>query len=164
MSYTYSSHPAWRTSWFSLGLAIVLSLAGAGLYPLPLFELPFRQPILGQQPQDLVGIGILALAALVWLSLLFKHYRWRFVIDDEVVESRCGIIGRELKSVRIKDLRNVNVRQSLFQRIFGVGDVEFSSAGGPGFEVVFSGVLDPIRVRDLVHTLQQRFDIQRNRD
>ena len=154
MGYTYSSRPAWRTSWFTFGIAIALALLSAGLFLFPFFDQP---------PQHLVALGGMVVAGMVWLSILFKHYSWRFVIGDEVIESRHGIIGRELKSVRIRDLRNVNVRQSLFQRLFGVGDVEFSSAGGTGVEVVFFSISDPMGVKDLVQAVQQSFDVVQER-
>ncbi|MEK7796111.1 MAG: PH domain-containing protein, partial [Pseudomonadota bacterium] len=55
-----------------------------------------------------------------------------------------------VQSIRVQDLRNVNVRQTIWQRLFGVGDVEFSSAGGTGIEVTFYGVTDPLDVKDRV--------------
>jgi hypothetical protein len=57
-------------------------------------------------------------------------------------------------SIRIKDLRNINVNQTLWQRLVGVGDVEFSSAGGSGIEVVFLGVDKPMQVKALAQRLQ----------
>jgi hypothetical protein len=39
-------------------------------------------------------------------------------------------------------------------RIVGVGDVEFSSAGGSGIEVVFRGVDKPLEVKALAQRLQ----------
>lgn len=148
-SYTYSSLPAWRTSWFSIGVTAVLTVAGLGLLLLRFFEPPL---------QHWVAVGVLVLAGIVALSILFKHFEWRFVITGDVIESRRGIIGRELRSIRIQDLRNVNVRQSLWQRIFGVGDVEFSSAGGSDVEVVFFSIPDPVGLKDTVQELQERVD------
>jgi len=148
-SYIYSSRPAWRTSWFRIGVTAALAVAGLGLLLFRFFEQP---------PQHWVAAGALMLAGIVGLSILFKHLAWRFVITDDVIESRRGIIGRDLQSIRIQDLRNVNVRQSLFQRIFGVGDVEFSSAGSSDVEVVFFSIPDPMGLKDRVQGLQERFD------
>jgi hypothetical protein len=36
----------------------------------------------------------------------------------------------------------------------GVGDVEFSSAGGSGIEVSFRGVSDPLQVKQLAQRTQ----------
>jgi uncharacterized membrane protein YdbT with pleckstrin-like domain len=84
----------------------------------------------------------------------FRRYSWRYTIDDRTIESRHGVIARNVQSIRIQDLRNVNVRQSLVQRLLRVGNVEFSSAGGAGIEVVFHGVSDPMAVKALAQRLQ----------
>lgn len=54
----------------------------------------------------------------------------------------------------MRDLRNINVKQTLWQRLMGVGDVEFSSAGGSGIEVSFRGVNDPLQVKSLAQRMQ----------
>ncbi len=75
-------------------------------------------------------------------------------MSRENVESHQGIIGRNVKSIRLQDLRNVNVNQSFFQRIFGIGNIEFSSAGGAGIEVLFFGILDPMKLKRSIDKLR----------
>jgi uncharacterized membrane protein YdbT with pleckstrin-like domain len=76
------------------------------------------------------------------------------MINGETIESREGLIARKVSSIRVRDLRNINVKQSLWQRLMGVGDVEFSSAGGSGIEVSFRGVSDPLQVKSLAQRMQ----------
>lgn len=57
-----------------------------------------------------------------------------------------GIIAREVRAIRVEDLRNINVKRSIFHRIIGIGDIEFSSSGSSGIEVVFKGVRHPMTV------------------
>ena len=94
----------------------------------------------------LIGVPMLVLVAVI----VYRYHVWTFTIRGGTIESCRGIIGRDVQSIRVQDLRNVNVRQSIFQRLFGVGDVEFSSAGGTGIEVTFYGVTDPLGVKDRV--------------
>jgi uncharacterized membrane protein YdbT with pleckstrin-like domain len=94
----------------------------------------------------LIGVPMLVLVTVI----VYRYHVWTFTIRGGTIESCRGIIGRDVQSIRVQDLRNVNVRQSIFQRLFGVGDVEFSSAGGAGVEVTFYGVLDPLGVKDRV--------------
>lgn len=146
----YKDRPALRNQWFSSLVTVALvvvcvyyafGIAAAGLA--------------AAKPLDLLAAAAAGGAALILLLvILYRHFSWTFTVSDELVESRRGIIGRDIASTRIRDLRNINVRQSLFQRIFGVGDVEFSSAGGSGIEVRFHGVRRPLRVRALVQDLQ----------
>jgi uncharacterized membrane protein YdbT with pleckstrin-like domain len=86
--------------------------------------------------------------------VIYRRYSWAYKIDNDTIESREGLIARKVKSIRIQDLRNINVNQSLVERILGVGDVEFSSAGGSGIEVVFRGVDRPLEVKALAQRLQ----------
>ncbi len=95
-----------------------------------------------------------ALFLILGVAILYRHYCWRFTIGDDTVESHYGIVARNVKSIRIKDLRNINLRQSLFQRIFGIGDLEFSSAGGADIEVTFFGIQHPMDIKNKVQSLQ----------
>lgn len=64
-----------------------------------------------------VGLIFLGLSVVSWLTVFYRHYVWRFTIDDENIESQKGIIGRDLKSIRTRDLLNVNVKQSSYQYV-----------------------------------------------
>jgi uncharacterized membrane protein YdbT with pleckstrin-like domain len=139
----YRAHSALRNQWFAILVAILLfvlfvylgvtgAAAGGGRNV---------QIVLA-----LIGVPMLVLVAVI----VYRYHVWTFTIRGETIESCKGIIGREVHSIRVHDLRNVNVRQSFFQRLFGVGDVEFSSAGGVGIEVTFYGVTDPLGVKDRV--------------
>jgi uncharacterized membrane protein YdbT with pleckstrin-like domain len=148
----YSARPAWRNQWF-------LILASAALFVLAALLALKAAPALTFKAPAIVGGRVLAIApglagglALALFALAaYRHYAWSFTIGDGAIESRRGIIGRDVRSIRVVDLRNVNVHQSLFQRLFNVGNVEFSSAGGAGVEVVFYGVLDPMSVKQRVY-------------
>jgi len=139
----YRAHPALRNQWFAIFVAMLLfvlfvylglkgAAAGGGTNV---------QIVLA-----LIGVPMLALIAII----VYRYHVWTFTVRGDTIESCKGIIGREVQSIRVQDLRNVNVRQSFFQRLFGVGDVEFSSAGGAGVEVTFYGVTDPLAVKDRV--------------
>lgn len=84
---------------------------------------------------------------MVCLIMLYRHYSWRFSIANGGIESRHGIVAREVNSIRISDVRNINVKQKLFERLFLIGDVEFSSAASDGAEVIFKDVSRPMRVK-----------------
>ena len=138
--------PAWRNQWFAAFIAILFF--AFSIYILIRFDLLAK----GTNP---VIFGLWLFILLVFLLVvLYRRACWKFIITDQTIESRSGIISRNVKSIRIKDLRNVNVKQSLFQRILGVGDVEFSSAGGADIEVAFFGVTKPMEIKEKVQALQ----------
>ncbi len=144
----YRAHPALRNQWFVILAAIVLfalfvylglkgAMAGGGTNV---------QIVLA-----LIGVPMLVLVGMI----IYRYHVWTFTIRGDAIESCKGILGRDVQSIRVQDLRNVNVRQTIWQRLLGVGDVEFSSAGGAGVEVTFYGVTDPLGVKDRVMRSQR---------
>ena len=78
----------------------------------------------GVEKQDNLIAGLLLLLALATLgSVVFKRFSWKFSIDEHQVSRQHGIIARNQQSVRISDLRSLELDQSVCQRIFGVGDL-----------------------------------------
>ncbi len=138
---TYKVRPAWRFQWATILLAIVV-LALSIMAVVSSW---------GSESRSTLFLIIAAIFGVTFvflcLMIVYQHYSWRFAVDDLNIESRKGIIARNVNSIRIMDLRNVNVRQSIIQRLLGIGNVEFSSSGGADVEVVFFGVLDPMKVK-----------------
>ncbi len=139
----YHAHPALRNQWLAIFVAMLLFVLFVylGLKGVAASGGRNVQIVLA-----LIGVLMLVLIAVI----VYRYHVWTFTIRSGTIESCRGIIGRNVQSIRVQDLRNVNVRQTIMQRLFGVGDVEFSSAGGAGVEVTFYGVTDPLGVKDRV--------------
>ncbi|MBN1946386.1 MAG: PH domain-containing protein [Bradymonadales bacterium] len=92
----------------------------------------------------------------IMLLLMFPLYAWfrslfrTYMVTSRSVFSRRGLFSRYSNEIRIRDIRGINVSQSLLQRIMNVGRVGFSSAAGDEEEVQFLGVRDPEGVKRLV--------------
>lgn len=139
----YRARPALRNQWFAILVAMLLFVLFVylGLEGAMAGDGTNVQIVLA-----LIGVPMLVLVAVI----VYRHHAWTFTIRGDAIESCRGIIGRDVQSIRVQDLRNVNVRQTIWQRLLGVGDVEFSSAGGAGVEVTFYGVIDPLGIKDRV--------------
>lgn len=144
----YRSRPAWRAQWVSLGLEFILLIGLLWAF----WAVIARDPSFWQQLLYL--LALLCVSALA-VPILYRRYVWRYSVDRENIESRYGIIARQVHSIRIQDLRNVNVKQNILQRLIGIGDVEFSSAGGEGIEVVFNAITSPMQLKERVQDLQE---------
>ncbi|MCR4303825.1 MAG: PH domain-containing protein [Gallionella sp.] len=144
----YIARPAWLNQWWQIGIMILM--------PFVLLLALFKGNQYFPDPNILRVVYAVIAAVFVYLIavVLYRRYSWRYKIDDVSIESREGIIARKVKSIRIRDLRNINVNQTLWQRLMGVGDVEFSSAGGSGIEVTFLGVDDPLKIKALAQQRQ----------
>ena len=96
-----------------------------------------------------VGIGILIL---LWWYLQTKSSKLT-VFENEILFEK-GLLSKERSEVSIGIVRTVRVKQSFFNRIFGVGTVEIFTAGDNP-EIVAKGMPDPNRIRELIKMGQQ---------
>ncbi len=143
----YLARPAWLNQWWQIAIAVLLPFV---------FVLAYLKGHQYFSSENLRVVFVVIVAVFVYLLavVIYRRYSWAYTINGETIESREGLIARKVKSIRIQDLRNINVKQSLWQRLMGVGDVEFSSAGGSGIEVSFRGVSDPLQVKSLAQRMQ----------
>jgi len=70
------------------------------------------------------------------------------VFENEILFEK-GLLSKERSEVKISIVRTVRVKQSFFNRIFGVGTVEIFTAGDNP-EIVAKGMPDPNRIRELI--------------
>ncbi|MDB4623547.1 PH domain-containing protein [bacterium] len=77
-------------------------------------------------------------------------------VSSERTRLRRGILSKSITEVWHQDVRNVQLKQTLFQRLFGVGMIGVSSAGQSGMEISVSGIPDPEVVKSLIDTHRLR--------
>ena len=92
-----------------------------------------------------VGIGLVVLFVW-WLRCLATS----LVITERRITLRQGLLSKDTNDVLIADIRNVKVRQNLFQRIFGVGTVAVSTSGQSDMEIEVHGVPAPERIKAII--------------
>jgi uncharacterized membrane protein YdbT with pleckstrin-like domain len=142
----YEVRRAWRAQWAALtGVVILMLLLVTAVVG---WIAAYNRPELGVIARILLVLFLIGIGIVV-----YRHYQWKFTIDDVNIESARGIIGRNINSIRIRDLRNINLRQSLVQRLLNIGDLEFSSAGGDDVEVRFHDINDPVGTKRHVQSL-----------
>lgn len=95
-----------------------------------------------------VGIGLIIL--LVWY---LRTKAARLCITEHEILFEQGLLSKERSEISMHSVRTVRVRQSFFNRIFGVGTIEIFTAGDNP-EIVVSGLPDPNRVRELIKAEQ----------
>jgi uncharacterized membrane protein YdbT with pleckstrin-like domain len=94
----------------------------------------------------LVAIGLTVLIGFV------KRVATTYTITDRRLNIKRGIVSREVQETRLERVQNVNYRQSVYQRIMQIGDVDFDTAATDDYNFVFAGVADPA---DVVHSVDQ---------
>jgi uncharacterized membrane protein YdbT with pleckstrin-like domain len=99
-----------------------------------------------------VFLIVLVLVALTVLIGFVKRVATTYTITDRRLNIKRGIISREIQETRLERVQNVNYRQSVYQRLMQIGDVDFDTAAGDDYNFIFAGVADP---GDVVHRVDQ---------
>ena len=92
-------------------------------------------------------VGIAVLIALGYFAI--KYAKWQttnFVVTDERVISRSGVVAKKGIEIPLDRINTVFFHQSFFERLIGAGDLGIESAGEGGREN-FSDVRKPALVQ-----------------
>lgn len=101
------------------------------------------------------GTAFLVILVIVAITVLFgfvKRVATTYTITNRRLNIKRGIISREIQETRLERVQNVNYRQSVYQRLMQIGDVDFDTAATDDYNFVFVGVANPAEV---VHSVDQ---------
>jgi uncharacterized membrane protein YdbT with pleckstrin-like domain len=96
-----------------------------------------------------------AVFAVVLVVGFVKRVATTYMVSNQRLYIRRGILSKNVQQTRIDRVQNVNTNQSLMQRILSVGTVDFDTAGTDDSEFRFVGIADPGRVVDAVDRAQR---------
>jgi uncharacterized membrane protein YdbT with pleckstrin-like domain len=83
------------------------------------------------------GIGAVLVAGLV------RRMGTRYVITNQRLHIRRGILARRIQQTMLSRVQNVNTEQSFPERLLRIGSVDFDTAGTDDSDFTFTGVADP---------------------
>ncbi len=136
----FQGHPSWRAILgFYLKGILIAAIAGV------------IAKVLGASGAGVFGI-VLAVVILSVLTGFVKRVATTYTITNRRLNIKRGIVSREIQETRLERVQNVNYRQSIYQRVMQIGDVDFDTAATDDYNFVFAGVADPAEV---VHRVDQ---------
>ncbi len=102
----------------------------------------------------------ISIAALIGMALLvFSWFLRSASITLTLTNSRSilrkGLISRDSSVVQHDDVRNIQVDQTIFQRLLGIGDVGISSSGQDELEIIVNKVPAPTRIVEMIRENQR---------
>jgi uncharacterized membrane protein YdbT with pleckstrin-like domain len=142
----------WRgsPSWKSLLLFhvkwTVISLLPAALWVI-------LNSTMSSPPSAAIFFGISAVAlVLTYVVGWIKRATTRYLVTDRRIHIRTGLLSRNDSSTHLDRVQNVNVTQSVFQRLLGIGNVDWDTAGTDATDADFTfyGIDDPGGLRHRV--------------
>jgi uncharacterized membrane protein YdbT with pleckstrin-like domain len=136
----FEGHPSWRAILgFYLKGIVIAAVIGV------------IAKLVGASSAIVFGI-VLVLIALTVLVGFVKRVATTYTITNRRLNIKRGIISREIQETRLERVQNVNFRQSIYQRVMQIGDVDFDTAATDDYNFVFVGVAEPAEV---VHRVDQ---------
>jgi uncharacterized membrane protein YdbT with pleckstrin-like domain len=94
---------------------------------------------------------VVLLAWALWLA--YQYLQWRFtyfVVSDQRVVFRTGVISKHGVEIPLERINNINFNQNIWNRMIGAGDLEIESAGREG-QTKFDNVRHPDGVQQEIY-------------
>ena len=142
---------------YSLSIAVgAISLIAIGVVPF----LPWAaNPEIAKQANPIIQIILLCIAVFVLAKALCRYFAQKYKITTHRVIVESGLFIKNSKQLRIKDIRSLEVSKNAFEGfLLGMGSLELSTAATDDAEIIFAGIRDADKVRDLVSRLQSQAD------
>jgi len=98
---------------------------------------------------DNMGTAIAIAVVIVGLTLLIGFLRrvgTKYLLTTQRLRISRGIVRKRVQETRLDRVQNVNYSQGVLDRIFGVGTVDFDTAGTDDSEFRFEWINDPEHV------------------
>jgi uncharacterized membrane protein YdbT with pleckstrin-like domain len=134
----WQGHPSWKAmvlfyvkwtliSLIPIAIWVVIEVAGSGVSP------------------TYFAIATIVLLVLTYAMGWVLRVTTRYLVTDRRIQIRTGIASRRERTTHVDRVQNVNLTQSLPQRILGIGDVDWDTAGtdAPESDFTFRGIDDP---------------------
>jgi uncharacterized membrane protein YdbT with pleckstrin-like domain len=144
----WRGHPSARSSvaWYlKWGFLAILPAVIAGI-----FKANDRGTGIAYWKWTVISIGLLALVIVIDV---LRRAAIDYVVTNQRIRIRRGILSRREQSTLVERVQNINTTQSLIDRLLSVGAVDFDTAGTEAKEASFRfvGVSSP-------HDLVRRFE------
>ncbi len=138
----FEGHPSWRG---------VLSFYVYGVTAAVLVGI-----VVGLIASSVIGSGI-AVAGIVAVLLggLLKRISTHYVVTNQRLRIRRGILTKNVQQTRIDRVQNVNTEQAFVDRVLRVGTVDFDTAGTDDSDFTFRGIANPDEVVAAVDRAQR---------
>jgi len=96
-----------------------------------------------------VVVGVV-LIALVIVAGIVKRWATDYMVSNQRLYIRRGILSKHVQQTRVDRIQNVNTDQRVRDRILRVGTVDFDTAGTDDSDFKFVGISNPVGVAQAV--------------
>ncbi|MCD6419734.1 MAG: PH domain-containing protein [Synergistetes bacterium] len=101
----------------------------------------------------MLGCIIVTLLVILWEKLSLK-----FIVYDDRVVLRRGVLSKDIKEIFIRDIRTIDIKQNLIQRIINIGDIMIASSGTSEYEMHAKGLPAPDKIREKILEFREKMN------
>lgn len=99
-----------------------------------------------------IAIAMCGVGVVVWLSWWLAAISVTLTVTDKRTILRKGVLSKYTNEVFHTSVRNIEINQTIMQRIFHVGDIVVASSSGQAdLEIAVNGIPDPETVKQLIN-------------
>jgi uncharacterized membrane protein YdbT with pleckstrin-like domain len=91
---------------------------------------------------------ILTLATAV--NMTYRRFRVMLIVKSDKIALEKGFIGRQSIEINTKNVKTIQVTQSVMQRILDTGDILVASSGTDEYEIIVPNMPNPHVIRDIM--------------
>jgi uncharacterized membrane protein YdbT with pleckstrin-like domain len=141
----WQGHPSWKSM-----LLFYIKWTVASLIPVAVWVV---LRVSGTHVSATIFFAVTVVAILLtYVVGWIKRATTRYMVTNRRISIRTGIAARNERTTHVDRVQNVHMSQGLFQRILGIGNVDWDTAGtdAPDADFTFRGIDDPSRLVQLV--------------
>lgn len=135
----FDGHPSWRGTLSFYARGVLLAALGGAI-----------AAVVTAIGSDFSWTTTIIVFVVLVALVLVAGFLWRlttaYTITNQRLTIRRGVLSRHLQQTRVERVQNVNVDQSIVDRIVRVGQVDFDTAGTDDSDFTFRGVASPDKV------------------
>ncbi len=137
-----SREKRFRISWFNYTWHILLAiwLIFLGIYP----------------NEALRQYGLISTGILIILIVIIVRIRLEVIIKDDKLVIVEGIISKHIREVFLRDIRTIDIRQNVIERMFGFGDVMIATSATSGYEIILENIGAPNKLKQEIEQARTR--------
>ncbi|HWN97712.1 MAG TPA: PH domain-containing protein [Blastocatellia bacterium] len=95
----------------------------------------------------LLGVGLVAFAFPVYHHI--QRLREVYTLTDSKLEMRYGLIAKTVRNIPLRNIQDVTVTASVWQRLLNLGDIEIDSASETG-KIILDDIHHPERYANMI--------------
>lgn len=92
----------------------------------------------------------------IFAYVVISRMQSRYIVTDERVKSKVGILSKKQREYRIADLQSISSSQGIIERLLGHGSITLRAAAND--EITWKGVPDYSDVTNTIRQEQRKYD------